>query len=106
MPSGTITNKALHDALLAAEAVVDNPASAPLKHMKTLADAINSSACFRNALLKGREVFVLSSEDEIAPHAIRAWARLAAGAGVEDKAIDAEIVANRWLSLDYTRTPT
>lgn len=77
------------------------------QHILTLAAVINSSACFRNANLKGRETFCLSSEDALAPDVIDDWADRARLVGVNQaKVDDARRIADRWRAFDYAREPT
>jgi hypothetical protein len=80
-------NESLKAALDCAQDLANQPelvigSIAAKQHLLALAAAINSSACFRNANLKGRETFCLSSEDALAPDVIDDWADRARLVGV------------------------
>lgn len=86
------------------ELLIDGPAAR--ENMIALADAVEASKCYRNAQLKGREVFVLQSDDKIAPTCIDLWADEAKAAGVTpEKVADAYEVAKRWRINPDARTP-
>lgn len=84
----------------------------PEKHKQlavTLLAAIERSTCFKNATIRGQEVFVLVQQDRAAPSAIVAWAGEADEHGCDPaKTTEAYRTAARWRNqpLENTKWPT
>lgn len=75
-------------------------------HIIALAKVIEENKCFKNAMLKGREVFTLSSEDALAPSTIIHWSELAHRHSVNPiKVADAIAIADRWVKGCEQRMP-
>lgn len=83
------------------EYLIDGPNSRKL--IETLLSALERSPCYLNAVIKGRETFVLVSTDRSAPFAIRNWAEHAAAHGCQ-KVVEAFRIAQRWEQQDQKLT--
>lgn len=76
------------------------------EHIKVLAKALNASTCYRNAQLKGRQTFCLTSDDSLAPEIIEIWAQRCHLHGVADGKIGGALkMAHEWRQNPDARLP-